>query len=80
MIFSFLKRIFCKSPKPHKIVVQVVQDVEINRTNAFWKPYIGCVVEIVSISPDGLVDVKIHDQPTLVQGIDVARFTPPLHP
>lgn len=64
-----------RAPEPQQIP-RMVADVEMNRTNEFWRPYIGTAVTVLTTEPDGLVTVVVYDQPGIpIPGIDPKRFT-----
>lgn len=75
MIFSSILKFFKGKPKEPQFPVIFVADIPLNRENSFWTPYIGTAVEVHSMDPDGLVNVKVHDQDNLIRGIDHKRFT-----
>lgn len=73
-MINFLKRLFFRKPRA-KQMFRIVCDNELNRSNDFWRGYIHQEATIISLDPDGLVTVKLHDQPIPVEGVDPARFT-----
>ncbi len=72
---EFLKRFFPGKAKQPLLTLRMVADSPFNQGNNFWKGYIGTEVVIESKDPDGMVNVKVHDQDILIRGIDPQRFT-----
>ena len=76
MIFSRLFRFLFPKPSAPQPIPRLVADIPLNRSNNFWKPYIGSAVSVLTTDPDGFVTVVVHDQPGIpIPGVDPKRFT-----
>jgi hypothetical protein len=72
---KFMQRFFPGKPKQPLLTMRMVSNNTMNNENNFWKPYIGTEVVIESFDPDGMVNVKVHNQDIIIRGIDPQRFT-----